>query len=154
MGALISAGLLVWLSSALHGVLGSNVIALGCIAVGAFLFYLRARGVRMQASRQVPSWFTSIGGLGFFFFGIEMGVGWRTYSPTLLPHVVALTALGFAKPSLVVSAAVGFGLGRAVGMVLARRSTESANALTPGPAAEKVLALAITIALSSTYFWA
>jgi hypothetical protein len=46
-------------------------------------------------------------------FGFEMGTSLRTYTPSALPHAVALTVAFLASPLATVVVGVGFGLGRA-----------------------------------------
>ena len=68
-----------------------------------------------QSRRQVPSWFTDVGSVGFFFFGVEMGSGMRTFAPTGLPHVAAAALLAMAANWwLCVATGIVFGIGRFV----------------------------------------
>jgi hypothetical protein len=46
-------------------------------------------------------------------FGLEMGTGMRTYLPTGLPHVLAISVALLASPMLALTAGMGFGIGRA-----------------------------------------
>jgi hypothetical protein len=46
-------------------------------------------------------------------FGFEMGTSMRTYTPSALPHALALMIAFLAGPLATVMAGAGFGLGRA-----------------------------------------
>ncbi|WP_018680407.1 hypothetical protein [Actinokineospora enzanensis] len=52
--------------------------------------------------------------LGPFQFGVEMGTGVRTYLPSGLPYVAAMSVLLTAPWTGAVWAGIGFGLGRAL----------------------------------------
>lgn len=67
-----------------------------------------------QNARQVPQFVTGIPFWGALQFGTEMGTGMRTYSPTGLPHVVALGLLLLAGWPDALLAGLGFGAGRAL----------------------------------------
>jgi hypothetical protein len=51
-------------------------------------------------------------------FGAEMGTGMRTYSPTGLPHVVAISLFLLESWSDALMAGAGFALGRALMLVV------------------------------------
>jgi hypothetical protein len=94
-----------------------SILAFGFLAVLAI-----APGLSIpQAHRQVPAWATEGHSIGFLLFGAEMGTGARTYSPSILPHVVALLVIAFASPIDAAAAAVGFALGRAIAVPWIRR---------------------------------
>ncbi|WP_233512309.1 hypothetical protein [Micromonospora deserti] len=59
-------------------------------------------------------------------FGFELGTGMRTYVPSGLPYVLALSVAFVASPVLALVAGIGFGCGRAM-MALAnlRFSTDN-----------------------------
>ncbi|HZM80912.1 MAG TPA: hypothetical protein VFC19_34750 [Candidatus Limnocylindrales bacterium] len=67
-----------------------------------------------QNARQVPQFVTRVPFWGAMQFGTEMGTGMRTYSPTGLPHVVALGLLLTAGWSDALLAGLGFAAGRAL----------------------------------------
>lgn len=70
-----------------------------------------------QNARLVPQFVTRVPVWGSLQFGIELGTGMRTYSPTGLPHVtvVALFFLGGWQEA--VATGTGFAAGRAVMML-------------------------------------
>lgn len=96
-----------------------TLIALSIVAYLCVTRFLQALPVP-QSSRQVPSWLTEMHPSGFLYFGIEMGTGMRTYSTTILPHVVA--AALFMLPSIpaAAGAALGFASGRGLAVPLYR----------------------------------
>lgn len=68
-----------------------------------------------QRHRQVERSVHRRGGIvGSFQFGFEMGTGVRTYTPTALPHVCALSLILVAEPGTGVVAGGAFAMGRAV----------------------------------------
>jgi len=67
-----------------------------------------------QNARQVPQFVTRIRFWGALQFGTEMGTGMRTYSPTGLPHVVAVAILLLAAWPDALLAGLGFAAGRAL----------------------------------------
>ena len=67
-----------------------------------------------QNARQVPQFVTRVPFWGALQFGTEMGTGMRTYSPTGLPHVVALGLLLLAGWPDALLAGLGFAAGRAL----------------------------------------
>ncbi len=91
------------------------------LAVVVGLLSFSGRGRLPQSRRQVPSWFTDIAVWGFWVFGFEMGTGLRTYSPTGLPHLVALALVASGCPApVLVGAIAGFSAGRFAGVWIAR----------------------------------
>lgn len=107
------------------GVIGSlirapfpTLVASIIVAVAAVILLLRELGVftfpLIQNARLVPQFVTRIPFWGSMQFGMEMGTGMRTYSPTGLPHLVAIAILFLASWSDALSAGAGFALGRAV----------------------------------------
>jgi hypothetical protein len=88
------------------------------VVVVAVVLLLREIGVFTfpipQNARLVPQFVTRVPFWGALQFGAEMGTGMRTYSPTGLPHIVAVAVLLLASWPHAVLAGVGFALGRAV----------------------------------------
>lgn len=81
-----------------------------------------------EARRQIPfEVFTGGVVRGAWRFGFEMGTGVRTYVPSWAPYVLVL-ALLLARPTLgeALAAAAGFGLGRAVPLLVHLRPEERA----------------------------
>lgn len=74
-----------------------------------------------QNARQVPSWVTEGPPSHFFIFGVEMGTGTRTFAPTALPHLLALTVLVAPTVAVAGGAALGFATGRSLAVPLYRR---------------------------------
>jgi hypothetical protein len=67
-----------------------------------------------QNSRQVPQFVTRVPFWGAVQFGAELGTGMRTYSPTGLPHLVAVAVLLLASWPAALAAGAGFAAGRAL----------------------------------------
>jgi hypothetical protein len=96
------------------------------VAVRAALFVALAGAVLLDASglrhvtfpqnaRQVPQAIAHTDpAIGAFRFGVEMGTGLRTFSPSGLPHLLLAGLLVVGQVGVVVLAAVGFALGRAL----------------------------------------
>jgi hypothetical protein len=88
--------------------------------VAALALALLAREVGLltfrvpQNSRQVPQFVTRVPFWGALQFGTEMGTGMRTYSPTGLPHVIAVAVLLVASWPMALAAGLGFAAGRAL----------------------------------------
>lgn len=78
-----------------------------------------------QPARQVPSWLTEVHSSGFLYFGVEMGTGVRTRSPTFLPYVLAILVLLVPTVPATGGAAIGFAFGRALAVPLYRRASRS-----------------------------
>lgn len=97
------------------------------IAVAGALAMVGLRAVRPgslpQNGRQVPAWVTETHPAGFLIFGAEMGTGMRTFSPTVLPHVLAFAVLAAVDPWAAGAAALGFATGRALMIPLYRAQT-------------------------------
>jgi hypothetical protein len=97
------------------------------LAVAGALAMVGLRALRPgslpQNGRQVPAWVTETHPAGFLVFGAEMGTGMRTFSPTVLPHVLAFAVLAASGPLAGVVAAVGFATGRALMIPLYRAQT-------------------------------
>lgn len=70
-----------------------------------------------QNARLVPQFVTRVHGWGALQFGAEMGTGMRTYSPTGLPHVLAVAIFFLSSWQEALVGGAGFAIGRAV-MVL------------------------------------
>ena len=96
------------------------------IAAGAIAVWLCERGPLTgkvslpQNRRQIPAEVFG-GGLvkGAYRFGFEMGTGVRTYVPSPAPYILLLTILfGRLNLGCVLLVALGFGLGRAVPLML------------------------------------
>ncbi len=96
-------------------------VRLGVVAIAAAAVAAREVGLvdfaLPQNGRQVPQWMTTIAGYGALQFGFEMGTGLRTYIPTGLPHLLAITVLLIASPTAGLLAGLGFGLGRVAMLV-------------------------------------
>jgi hypothetical protein len=113
--AWVVGGLFSWLPAALAAVL----VALAAVT-GAMRDLHLVDFPLPQTRRQVPR---SIFRRGFlpaaFQFGVELGMGWLTYITSSLPYVllVAVAILHVPFP-LAACAGIGFGLGRAGGIVL------------------------------------
>lgn len=88
------------------------------VAVAAAVLLLQELGLLKfpipQNARLVPQFVTRIPFWGSVQFGMEMGTGMRTYSPTALPHVMAIAVVCLASWQHALLAGVGFALGRAV----------------------------------------
>lgn len=125
-GGLASAALLVILGSLARPFLPGWVsllalAALGVVVAGNELGLLRIP--LPQNARQVPSSVIFEGGrVGALWFGFEMGTGMRTFLPSTLPHLVALTVALYAAWPYALAAGAGFGVGRAV-MPLIRQAS-------------------------------
>ena len=93
---------------ALRWMLLAAVVALVARELGLVRFWLP------QNKRLVPEHVNRHGRVfGPLQFGFEMGTSLRTYTPSALPHAVALTVALLADPLTTVLAGAGFGLGRA-----------------------------------------
>ena len=88
------------------------------VGVGAVVLLAREIGLINfkvpQNARQVPQFVTRVPFWGAIQFGTEMGTGMRTYSPTGLPHVVAIGLLLLAGWPDALLAGLGFAAGRAM----------------------------------------
>lgn len=88
------------------------------VAVAAVVFLLRELDVLsfplLQNARLVPQFVTRIPFWGAVQFGAEMGTGMRTYSPTGLPHIMALSIMFLASWQEALMAGAGFAAGRAL----------------------------------------
>jgi hypothetical protein len=82
-----------------------------------------------QNARQVPQFVARVPFWGTLQFGAEMGTGMRTFSPTGLPHIVAVAILLFAAVPAAVLAGVGFAAGRTLMLLtfLAARDRAAAD---------------------------
>lgn len=79
-----------------------------------------------QNSRQIPQEVLLEGGRwGVLQFGFEIGTGVRTYLPTTTAHALAMFLL-FANPTLAeaVTLGTGFGMGRALQLIVAALVTD------------------------------
>ncbi|WP_214104571.1 hypothetical protein [Acrocarpospora catenulata] len=88
------------------------------VAAAAVVLLLQEIGVLKfpipQNARLVPQFVTRIPFWGSVQFGMEMGTGMRTYSPTALPHVMAIAVMFLASWPEALLAGAGFALGRTV----------------------------------------
>ncbi|MBG0829961.1 hypothetical protein HS041_19520 [Planomonospora sp. ID67723] len=86
--------------------------------LAALVFVLREFNVLkfplLQNARLVPQFVAMTPFWGSVQFGAEMGTGMRTYSPTGLPHIMALCLLLLGSWSDALLAGTGFALGRAL----------------------------------------
>lgn len=123
-GALLTASLAWLLSGFVEPLDGTVRAALLC---GGALFVwaakhgpLSGRVSLPEARRQIPSAvFARSLARGAYRFGFEMGTGMRTYLPSFAPYVLVL-GLVLARPTLAQAllAAIGFGLGRAIPLMV------------------------------------
>ncbi|MEV4837292.1 hypothetical protein AB0K05_22405 [Nonomuraea sp. NPDC049486] len=103
------------------------------VVVAAMVLLLQEIGVLrfpiLQNARLVPQFVTRIPFWGSVQFGMEMGTGMRTYSPTALPHIMAISIVFLASWQQALLAGAGFALGRAVMLLtfVAARSKNSAD---------------------------
>ncbi|WP_214324469.1 hypothetical protein [Nonomuraea sediminis] len=88
------------------------------VAAAAMVFLLRELDVLsfplLQNARLVPQFVTRIPFWGAVQFGAEMGTGMRTYSPTGLPHIMAISILFLASWQEALLAGLGFAAARAL----------------------------------------
>lgn len=105
------------------------------VAVAAVALLAREFGLLRfplpQNARQVPQFVTRVPFWGSLQFGTEMGTGVRTYSPTGLPHLIAMAVLLLASWPEALTAGVGFALGRSLmtlGFLAARDRPSADNA--------------------------
>lgn len=133
VGAIPAAFALVVVGSLLRGpvpVVLRFVVA--SVIVAALL--LRELGIARfpvpQNARLVPQFVTRVPFWGAVQFGAEMGTGMRTFSPTGLPHVIAVAVLLFASWPEAILAGAGFAGGRALMVLtfLAARDKVAADA--------------------------
>lgn len=129
-GALCTA-LLAWLLSGFFEPIGATARVTLLLAGALFAWAVKhgpiaGRFQLPEARRQIPLE-VFFGGLvrGAWRFGFEMGTGMRTYLPTFAPYVLVL-ALVLARPTLgqALLVALGFGLGRAVPLMVHLRPEE------------------------------
>lgn len=100
-------------------------VALGAVAALVLLAEFGLYRLPLpQASRLVPQWVTRESAPGALQFGVEMGTGLRTYSPSGLPHLAAVALLLYPAVEVAVVTGAGFAVGRAL-MTVSR--TASAN---------------------------
>ncbi|MFF3667065.1 hypothetical protein [Microtetraspora malaysiensis] len=88
------------------------------VAAAAVVFLLRELDVLsfplLQNARLVPQFVTKIPFWGAVQFGVEMGTGMRTYSPTGLPHIMAVSIMFLASWEEAFLAGAGFAAARAL----------------------------------------
>ncbi|MEU8109237.1 hypothetical protein ACWGH8_19905 [Nonomuraea muscovyensis] len=88
------------------------------VATAAVVFLLRELDVLsfplLQNARLVPQFVTRIPFWGAVQFGAEMGTGMRTYSPTGLPHIMAISIMFLASWEEALLAGAGFAAARAL----------------------------------------
>lgn len=82
-------------------------------------------------------------------FGIEMGTGWRTFSPTVLPHVFAILIMFLGGSGELTGGCFGFVVGRAMAVPLHRvaRLAPVASRLTMSKLVEATTGVAMIVAL-------
>lgn len=129
-GASLTA-LLAWLASGFVEPLGTTA-RVGLLVAGALFVWtvkhggLAGRVQLPEARRQIPLevFFGSVV-RGSWRFGFEMGTGMRTYLPSWAPYVLVL-GLVLARPTMgqALLVALGFGLGRAVPLMVHLRPEE------------------------------
>jgi hypothetical protein len=128
LGSAAVAAAIYGTSVVLHD-LGVPASAQAGLALSGALAMVGLRAVKPaslpQNGRQVPAWVTETHPAGFMVFGAEMGTGMRTFSPTVLPHVLAFSVLAVTvtQPLTAVAAAAGFATGRALMIPLYRAKT-------------------------------
>lgn len=104
------------------------------VAAAALVLLLREFGAisfpLVQNARLVPQFVTNIPFWGSLQFGMEMGTGMRTYSPTGLPHIMALAIVFLASWPEALAAGAGFALARAIMLLsfVAARDRSDADA--------------------------
>jgi hypothetical protein len=124
VGALLTATTL-WIAGGLFSVLPTWSRA-GAIAAVALMAWLVKEGPLQgvlelpENRRQIPA--QVLGGdvvRGAMYFGFEMGTGARTYVPSPSPYLLAATVLlGNLPAAQMLLIAVGFGMGRALPLML------------------------------------
>ena len=124
IGALLTS-LVVWILSGFAEPLGARLRAV-LLITGAVFFLLCKHGplagvVKLPESRrQIPA--EVFGGSllrGAFRFGLELGTGVRTYVSSPAPYILLLTLfLGRLKLADAIFVGLGFGLGRAVPLMI------------------------------------
>ncbi|MGC5031149.1 hypothetical protein [Micromonospora sp. DT229] len=131
LGAVATALGLVLAGSLIRAPL-TPLVASVIVAVAAFVLLLREFGVvsfrLIQNARLVPQFVTTIPFWGPMQFGMEMGTGMRTYSPTGLPHIMAVAIVFLASWPEALAAGAGFALARAVMMLSFTATREKAEA--------------------------
>lgn len=163
-GLLVGAGLAALASVAIgwspyirHGAL----ITVGAIATfgPASRRYPETPGWLPNPRRQVSFDTASRGPRGLAVFGIQMGLGFRTFITARVPYaVVALAALGYLGTLGALVAGIGFGMGRLVpvaaavtsgerGLIRLAEATPKANSLA-GRAAALIAAMSLAVLLS------
>ena len=107
------------------------VLAVAC-AAACFGLTITGNSNLPQNRRMIPrSRFRSRAVLGFFWFGVELGTGVRTFLPTPAPHLIAsLTVLGLLAWPNLLAISVGWGLGRTVPLFLHGTSFHEHGILT------------------------
>ena len=112
-----------------------QLVASIIVAIAALVLLLREFSVisfpLAQNARLVPQFVTRIPFWGSLQFGLEMGTGMRTYSPTGLPHIMAIAIVFLASWPEALAAGAGFALGRTVMLltfVATRSKTEADTA--------------------------
>ena len=141
-----------------HGAL----IAVGAIATfgPASRKYPETPGWLPNPRRQVSFDTASRGPRGLAVFGLQMGLGFRTFITARVPYaVVALAALGYLGTLGALTAGVGFGIGRLVpvavtvtsgerGLIRLAKAVPKANSLA-GRAAAMIAAMSLAVLLSA-----
>lgn len=98
------------------------IVAQILVAAAAVVFLLRELDVLsfslLQNARLVPQFVARIPFWGAVHFGMEMGTGMRTYSPTGLPHIMAVSIVLLASWQEALMAGAGFAAGRALMLLM------------------------------------
>ena len=136
-GALVSA-LVAWVLSGFAEPLGPSARLALLVAGAAFIWLCKhgplSRYVTLpETRRQIPA--QVFGGSltnGAYRFGFELGTGVRTYAPSAAPYILLL-ALVLAHTTLAnaVMAGLGFGLGRAVPLMVQLSAVRQLRAANP-----------------------
>ncbi len=116
LGALTTAFVLL-VAGSLVRLAAPPVVWRWAVAGAVVLLALRELGVLRfwlpQNPRLVPEYVHRHGPtFGPLQFGFEIGTSVRTYTPSALPHAIALAILLLAGPLAALAAGAGFGLGR------------------------------------------
>jgi vacuolar-type H+-ATPase subunit I/STV1 len=136
-GALLTA-LVAWVLSGFAEPLGPRLRAV-LLLVGAALIWLCKHGplagyvTLPEARRQIPA--EVFGGSiarGAYRFGFELGTGVRTYVPSAAPYILLLTVvLAHVTLASAVMVGLGFGLGRAVPLMVQLSAVRQLRAAPP-----------------------
>lgn len=113
---LVAIGSLMWWLPSTLGIVAFVIVAiwLGAIETGT----IKAR--LPQSHRMIqPTRFHQSTGSGFFLFGLELGLGFRTYIPRTGPYLLAsATVLLVSSWQALLLLAFGWGLGRSIPLII------------------------------------